>query len=462
MMTTITPKYLWYISGAFLLAALSIVLVGRFFFSHHEPTLVENSPSPPHTALTAIPQGFIQATPLEEALHSFAFRLDAIDRPVRLPDLRSLILYYGSNDRPDRSLSKRRLQFGMRGIPAVNSVVVGEKVFFKYDTKSNKWVISERTTPLTAAFSPLDQNASVTVEFRDEKGVSVTTPSEFHTFTLTPSPTPPSSAQSHQWFIGSLSVDNALLDHQGAIWWGQDEVVQAFGGEEMAREKQRQRVQFGTGDDAYVIWVGEGDCFVFDEDQWRAEELGKETVGKPLLKAKSIDTRAIHFQLWNPEGTAHHSIDLLHREAQGEIKIPEIKMIGARSKNHWIAEIQGKRLTLSPDDWVLLKQDGFVQINDEHILDDYLQGRLCGNLLAFSGIEKVSGELCLIGTFFDTTRTRQAPFAISLYRSWDKKDQRDKKSSSDDDDSDDDDFYDDDLDLGDDDEDVEDDEIEEM
>jgi hypothetical protein len=228
-----------------------------------------------------------------------------------------------------------------------------------------------------------------------------------------------------------------MLERQGAVWWGQDEVVQAFGGAEMAHEACRQRVQFRAGESAYVLWVGEGDCFAYDDDRWKALELGSQTVGKPLLQAKSIDARAIHFQVWNPEGTSHLPLDLIHREAQGEVKLPEIKIIGARSQKHWIAEIQGKRVTLAPDDWVLLQQNGFVQIDATQFLDEYLEGCLSGNLLAFSGIEKVDGELCLVGTFYDSTRTRSSPFAISLYRSWDnKKDRLRKEAPSEDEDDD--------------------------
>lgn len=446
----IIPKHLWFIAGAFWVAALAMAIV-MFFFSNHEFQVVEDPGISSPTALLPIPRSFLQPQSLQDALNSPAFSLTSIDRPIRLPDMRSLLMFYGSNERPDCFFTHRRLQFGVRGTPGVSSAVAGEKIFFRFDSR-NKLMISDTPTPLVAVFSHQEPNVQVTLEFQDEQGVVITVPSEFHSFSLAPSPAP--STAPIQWLVGSLPVDNSLLDRQGAMWWGQDEVVQDFGGDEMVYEACRQRVQFGCGDDAYVLWVAEGDCFAYDDDKWTSLELGCQSIGKPLLKAKSIDARAIHFQLWNPDGSVHHSLDLVHREAQGEVKIPEVKMIGARSKKHWIADIQGKRLTLTPDDWVLLKPDGFVQVDNEHILDEYLQGRLAGDLLAFSGIEKVDGELCLVGTFYDSTRTRQAPFAISLYRSWGKKDRAVESSSSEDDESDDDDadeieFDDDDDDDGD-------------
>ncbi len=438
------------------MAAIAMAVFCGFFFSSHERPVIEDSPALHVSTFPPIPRGFLQPLSLEEALNSPPFRLAAIERPIRLPDLRSLIMFYGSNDRPDRSSHNRRLQFGMRGNPTVSTALVGEKVYFKYDTRSNKWSLSDAPTPLTAVFSSPDPAVQVKVEFQDDKGVVINVPSEFHSFPLAPSPAPAAAAQAHQWLCGSLPVDNTLLDRQGAVWWGQDEVVLAFGGKEMGYEASRQRVQVGAGENAYVLWVKEDDCFVYDDDRWNPVELGGKTVGKPLLQAQSIDAHAIHFQLWNPDGTVRHSLDLLYREAKCDIKVPEIKMIGARSKKQWIAEIQGKRLTLTPDDWVLLKSDGFVQLDDSQLLDDYLQGRLTGNLLAFSGIEKVDGELCLMGTFYDSTRTLQAPFAISLYRSWSKHEPSVESISSDDDDED---LF---EDEDEDDEDIDDDEIEKV
>lgn len=436
MKITVTPKRLWIISACFWLSAVGIAIMSGVFFSNVEQAVASTTPPSPSSTPLSIQHSFRQPVSLEEAIASAPFRLGTIERNIRLPDLRSLLVYYGSNDRPDRSRSHRRLQFGVKGAPAVHSTLAGEKVFFKYDTRTNKWQMSDSPSPLTVSFHPKDPAVEVTVEFQDEKGVTITIPSEFHSFSLSPSPAPAAASQSHQWLCGALPVDASLLDRQGAVWWGEDLVVQAFGGHEMAHEARRQRVQFGSGDNAYVLWVTEGDCFVHDDDRWKAAEPGSDTVGKPLMQAKSIDGRAIHFQLWNAEGTVRQSLDLIHREAKGEIQVPEIKVIGARSKKQWIAEIHGKKLTLTPDDWVLLKQDGFVQLDNEQLLEDYLQGRLSGNLLAFAGIEKVSGELCLVGTFYDSTRTLQAPFAISLYRSWGKKDQSNERSSSDDDDDD--------------------------
>ena len=355
----------------------------------------------------------------QEIVAAPAFHLSNIERPPKLPDLRPLLLFYGSSERPDRPPMNRRVQFGLRGLPTVHSAQVGSKVFFRFDLRSNRWNISEEETSLACIFTPADIGVQTCVTLVDEKNSEITSPAEFHTFSIATTP-PPQSPQSTAWSIDEFSVDGSLFDRQGAIWWGQDEVIKDFGGPEMAKEADRQRVQFGSGDAAYVIWVAEGDCFMYHNSRWLPVTPGPLSANRPLAQVKAVDDKAIHLQVWNPEGTSRCNIDLGHRLAGGTLVVPDIKMIGARSRRQWAAEICSKRVTIAPDDWIVLTAKGPVQLDTAQLLDDYLQGRIVGNLLVFSDIEKVDGDLCFVGSFYDATRTKKEPFCISLYRSWEK------------------------------------------
>ena len=450
------PKHLWSLSAALWLLSLVLAVTTGCF-----PSQITSEDLP---ALPKIPaptaHSFPRTQALREALTTPSFHLSDYERPIKLPDLRPLLLFYGSTERPDRPPMSRRVQFGLRGVPTVYSTQMGSKVFFRFDLRSNRWNISETETSLACIFSPLDTGVQTCVTLLDEKNSEIVTPAEFHTFTIPTTP-PPQSAQPTAWSIDEFVVDASLFDRQGAMWWGQDEVIKDFGGEEMAKEALCQRVQFGSGDGAYAIWVNEGECFMYDNGHWLPVHQKDDSANKPLVQAKAIDDKAIHFQIWNPEGTTRCTIDLNHRQAGGALVVPEIKMIGARSKRQWLAEICSKRISLAPDDWVVLSAQGPVQLNTTQLLDDYLQGRLAGNLLVFSGIEKVDGDLCFVGSFYDATRTRKEPFCVSLYRSWEKKPKEaktgkeeistppevdDEDSSDEDEDQEDDDFEDEDED----------------
>lgn len=371
------------------------------------------NPSPPMSSTYSFKQG----KPLSNSLLETPFQLASTPRYIKLPDVRSVFLYYGCNERPDRNLGQLRFQFGLRGSSTVCSVQADEKVYLRFDGHANKWTISETPTILTASFSPLDTGVAIRVTVFNEDGTAITTPHELHFFTVLPTPMP-QTAGPESWTLGDEPVDNSILDRQGAIWWGQDEVIHCLGGEEMKEQACRERIQFGTDHDAYVLWMAEGDCFVFDQNRWIATSPGQDSLKKPLLRVKSIDQRTIRFDLWDAEGSRHIAFELPKRDVNKEVSVPKIKLIGAKSRRSWIAEIQGKRIVLAPDDWIVLTQHGFVTLDTTENLEDFIEGRIMGELFAFSGIERVNGEMCLVGTFFDMSRTCQEQMAISLYHSW--------------------------------------------
>ena len=313
-----TPKHLWSLSAFLWLLSFSLAIIASCF--HFQGAKEE-----PLSSLPAIPvqpfYTFPKTLSPQEFLTTPAFSLSDFERPIRLPDLRPLLLFYGSTERPDRPPMSRCVQFGLRGVQTVYSAQMGSKAFFRFDLRSNRWNVSETETSLFCVFSPTDGGILVNVTAIDEKNVEITTPAEFHTFTLGPTP-PPQTGQTTAWFINEIAVDGSLFDRQGAVWWGQDEVIKDFGGPEMAKEASRQRVQFTAGGDAYVIWVAEGVCFMYEDGRWQSVQPGEASADKPLAQAKAIDGKAIHFHVWSPDGTSHCNVDLAHRQAGGELIVP--------------------------------------------------------------------------------------------------------------------------------------------
>ncbi len=414
MNTSLTPKTLWSISGGLWILSFC---VGAFCFSLCQQSEVVTTIPTQLPLLKRGPHSFAQSTPLSKALQAPPFQLACSQRYTRLPDLRAVIVYHGCNERPDRSLGHSRVQFGLRGSTTIHSAPVDEKVNLRFDTHTNKWTVSDTPTILTITISPVETGAIVKAVVTTEDGSVLTTPHEFHSFSVLPTPIPQTTG-TQSWSLGEESVDASLLDRQGALWWGQDEVIRTLGGDEMEGQASRERIQFGTEKSAYALWAAEGDCYVFDDDRWQATTPGKDSIGKPLLRVKSIEAQTIHFDLWNEDGSLHTGIDLPRRESYSGAKIPEIKLIGAKSRRTWIAEIQGKRILLAPDDWIVMTENGFVTLDSTEHLDQFIEGQIMGELFAFSGIERVNGEMCLVGTFFDLSRTYQEPLNVSLYHSW--------------------------------------------
>ncbi len=437
---------MWYITYTIGFVAL-LVFSYTFFFRSSFSEINAHGDVKPVEEPSLLVDGFQQKTSLKQSLEKPFFSLSPIDRTVRLPDLRAFFTFLGCNERPDLSLEKMRVQFTLRG-GTPQTASAGEKVYLRFDGKTNRWSVSEKPTCLSVIFKPRDNGVDVIEEIQDETGAVITTPSDFHQFFLIATTTPAQNASStKKWEVGELTAEPGLLEKQEARWCGKDVVIETLGGDEFSYELERERVQFGKGPDAYVLWVKEGDCFVFNEERWQPAKLGADTKKKILLRAKKVDDKELIFDLWNPDGSLHSVCVLRRREDNKKNNtMPEIKLIGARSQKHWIGEVGGKRIVLSPTDWIVFTEEGPVKIDTKKALDDYLEGVLSGALVAFSGLDKVNGDSCLIGLFFDPSRTAKEEVSIPLYRSCTFSKDSSKMKDKDEDDDDDDPFFDDDED----------------
>lgn len=410
---------------------LALLMFSYTFAFRHELS-AEGTQEFAEAKQSSIPYSFQQKLSFQEAAKRPFFALAPIARPLRLPDLRSSLTFHGCNERPDLSLEKMRVQFTLRGASPV-SASADEKVFLRFDGHSNRYTVSEKPTSLSIAFHPRDGGADVTEEIQDETGAIIATPADLHHYFVNLSSVPQTSSSAHgKWEVGDMPAEPMLLERQNARWYGKDEMILALGGEEYSYEAERERVQFGTGADAYVLWIKEGDVFVYSDGGWRSAKLGPETKGKILLRARKVDERQMFFDLWNPDGSCRVGCALSRRESRVGKKIPEIRVIGARSQKLWIAEIDGKRMTLTPTDWIVFSEDGVTKIENEKTLDKYIEGALSGSFVALNGIKKVNNESCFTGTFFDPTRTSKEEISIPLYRSWStNKPSQNKKASKD-------------------------------
>ena len=453
---SLTPKQLWVVSF-FAWMAVAVIAVVCLCLSVCDETGFSLDVMAEQQVLTPceLSHFFAQSKELSQALLSPLFQLSKQERPLRLPDLRSHFLFFGCNERPDRSLSSSLVQYGLRGSQQVYAIDASKRVYLRFDAQTNRWTFSEEPSALSVRFVIENGRAEAIVELETDEGQKITTPTEFHRISLSISPLPVSVIQSAKhWEIGPFRAEVSLLEKQGAIWYGKDEVIASFGGEEMALEAERERVQLGSGEDTYVLWVREGDCFVFDGQRWQSAQAGPETIGRVLLRARSVDARAITFDLWNEDGSSHMQVPVVRKMMLTEMKVPEVRLVGALSKRQWIAQIQGQRVTIAPDDWIVITNQGCTKLDSPELFDDYLDGKIVGGLLACSGIEKIRGESCLLASFFDASRSRQERVAVSLYRSWGNTEAIAMNAKESDDDDDEEFFFDDDDDDEDDDEEV--------
>jgi len=338
---------------------------------------------------------------------------------VSLPDLRAHLLYYGALSRPDNENVSPFLLIGLRGQSEAIHTRADKPLFLQYDNEKNQWKPTEHS-PLKLTFKPTEKTLEISQEISLPNGQSFKEPHHLALFTL-PLMTLPPMKQAEALSFDGMVIDGRFWEAQNAMWWGKDALYDSLSTD--IKKSQAQRILLNDLEGTlYTLWVQEGDGFIYKNGRWTEVEFGNESRKKTLLYVQAISDRTIEFEIWGPNGTSRVALPLSKKEPPSNAESAlTINLIGARSRNTWIATINGQRTLLRTDDWFLLKEGVIEKLETRNSLESYIQGHTEGTLLAFSGIERIGNEQKLTGISIDPTRTKITPIAVSLFHSWDSK-----------------------------------------
>ncbi len=419
----------------FLLSCL-IAISAIAVFQYSTP-ISADIPAPLPRKKASLPFSFApeNENPAQDTISSPFLQLQQKSLTPRLPDLKTTLGYYGSNHRPDISQAGSLVQIGIRGEPIPASIAPQTPLYLRHEYKHNsvRWLFSPNNAPtnIWIEVHPLGtKEAKIAVFMKDAEGNLITEPQECASFLLAQGRLPSAPQTAYAWDIEGTRVDASLLSKQKAQWCGKDIFLELLGQEEYPELIGKERISFTQPDGSvYSLFVSKGSSFVFVDGQWHPVELGEASRNKPLLIIQDIDERAIHTEIWDPSGK--HKIALqLHKAPVGKFSTDklDIKLVGARSRKDWIAEVGGSRMLLRDDDWLLYTNGEWIKINDVQTLDRFIKGSLKGVLVVLEGVDKTCNDSTLLARVFDETRTQELPLQITLFKSWDGKK---KKRSSD-------------------------------
>jgi|GEM_PF-6956130 len=400
-------------------AVLCLLLALLFFRSDVQPLL----PSVEVKKEWRLPSTFHLPEKAYSAIDEQFFRLEKGLSATTLPDLRTLFVSYGKIQRPGSKAIEKKYLIGIRGKPSYISAFPNEKIYLQYDQGSSlhKWSFSKDNIPTSIWLQIEETNGQITafLFMKDLEGNVIQKPKTHAQFILNEVPLLLTPETLEGWTIGSMNVDRSFLEQQNARWYGKDAVLQEYGGKEYEDEAKKEHIEFHSGKKSYSIYGEEGSLFSFNEEDDRWEEVAKgdskATEGKHLLEVAKVSDSTLSFVLWDAEGTKKLPLDL-H-------KLPDlppglfdlnIKLIGALSREVWITEIEGQRLTLKADDWFLIKDRELQKITTEDELDEYLKGLLSGELLVLEEVSKTGGEIALLGKRFNSMRTKYIDVRIPM------------------------------------------------
>lgn len=428
-------RWLPYLNAA-LVATLICVCVFFFFHSTGENEILTIHPRIERTELP--PSSFSE--PEDHDLSSGPFSLNWVPPLMQLPDLRGELQFFGQNGRPDAAYGKTSYHLGLKSSGELRSVRENERLYLIYQGNyANSFIdripyrepaaLTERPlwgevstggkgsyvfspdnqpTPLWLEICPSYNSGTITlsVKMLDEKGGFVKTPGEFRQITLAAQEFP--KAQTVGWELGGYRVDSTLLVRQKARWIGSDRFLEMHGGDEYAFVLGREKIDFLDGETLYSCFVGPGDFLIWKEGRWTMPIPGENTEGLPLLSVRKIDEKIMSLELWDRPGRSKTALSLIR--AKDHNKSPdltqELKFVGAKTWAQFIVECRnGGRLTLKPNDWLVLTQDGWKKLDSPEQVDEYVGGFLLGPLFVLDKMIKQNGRQVLVGHLFNLTRT---------------------------------------------------------
>ena len=178
---------------------------------YHEETPLPPAPPPFTIDHAKLPTSFkLNETHYSTVGKSF-LHLQEQSIPLKLPDLRPLLISYGILQRPDAPTGKKQLLLGIRGVATPGCFYVGEKIYLKYDSKAPiyRWSFNDNNSPTSIWVETdyYDKKVILWVKMCDHNNTIIEEPKEFTYFVATEMPLPiATNDQANSWIIGQERV----------------------------------------------------------------------------------------------------------------------------------------------------------------------------------------------------------------------------------------------------------------
>lgn len=406
-----------YLNLAILGLCLFFAIAAAFVWMLRPSEIFEKPPkvqpaNPPHNV-------FRQPQDVISGLGDMALRCDFHPPTIKIPDLKNILIFYGKNGRPDADQESPQLHFSLSGSKTFASLTPGERLYLVFNRKNEscKYSFSPNNEETTLWIETrLNGNeAIVTVNLLDEKGDKVVEPEQNRQFTLVEKEYVRQVAQ--PWEMGKWRVDATLLARMRARWYGPDRFIEEHGGEEFKEAVGKQRIDFGEGEEVYSVFVGVNDALVFSKDRWKKVEPGEDSINLPLLVVKKVDDRLMNLELWDVQGKAKASLNLLKSSDNfaHENFAETFKFLGARTRSQFLFEIDSERVLIRPNDWlVLTEENGWKKLSTVDDIDNFVNRKLVGTLFVFDKIIRKDDKQIILGTVYNQNRTESYPVEIAM------------------------------------------------
>ncbi len=322
---------------------------------------------------------------------------------IQLPDLRTELLFYGVNARPDASFEDPLVHLAFKDGPTFKSIRGGERCYLKFeqgsyafsDEETNLWIVADTATNGKIHFH---------LGLLTHDGKEIDKPAAHASFTLPLIQTHGRAATS--WDLGNFKVDNSLLARMRTRWYGEDLFLADHGGEEFAIARGRERIDFGEGCDLYSCFLALGESLIWKEGRWHTPLDNEDTSSYPLLHLRKRDHKLMILDLYDVEGRAKLSLSIMRARSGCEANAlrDALRFVAAKTWSQFVLEAGTERIEVSPGDWLLFDGGGVRKLSSLSDIDSYVAGTLSGELMVIEKLARKEGRRLLCTHIYNATR----------------------------------------------------------
>lgn len=374
-------------------------------------------PLRPHEEASLPPGSFKLSEEAYDAISNPLFATSFTPPSAQLPNLKDELTFWGVNGRPDADPSQLPIHLVFRGHEQTWTVTAGERCYLDFTEQMHGWGYApspdNQETNLWIV-PAVEDPSTVTVEVGMKKCDEqiVATPAANARFQLQAK----DHATATDWQLDGLQVDNSLLARQRTRWHGPDLFLIHHGGSEYHLAQGRERVEFGEEEETYSCFVKEGDWLVWKQGRWHNLQPGESSVSCPLLFTKKIDDQLMRFELWDVEGKFKLSLSIMLAKTMWlPSHLKECLQFSAiKTWSRFVLDDGKERIEAAPLDWLLINESGWTKLDAIEKIDDYVCGRLKGELLVIEGLGRKQGKQVLQGQLFNITRSEREQVVLPL------------------------------------------------
>lgn len=198
--------------------------------------------------------------------------------------------------------------------------------------------------------------------------------------------------------------------------WGRDRLLEAYGGEEYRRLREKEKIQFGQDEQASASFVSSGDFFAWEDGKWKSVPAASIPPALPLIQIKSCSPRGIEAELWDETGFFNLPLKIATAppaKSTGK-ETPLFSAIRLRNGSQ-VSCIAGKRrMVLREGDWLIKTASGWRNLKRAEQIEECIHHKIVGELFIFDGLETSQGKTLLKGHLFDPMRSQMQTISFPV------------------------------------------------